>query len=73
MINRDTLRILEFDRVLAVIAGNAHSDVSRQAILALRPLDYRRDIEARFGRVAELRMLARTRTLTIAPCVARAA
>lgn len=62
MISSDTLRILEFDRVLAAIAGNTHSDVSCGAVRALRPLPERRDIEARFGRVAELRMLARTRT-----------
>ena len=62
MISNDTLRILEFDKVLAVIAGNAHSEVSQGAIRALLPLSDRLGIEARFGRVAELRMLARTRT-----------
>jgi len=61
MISHDTLRILEFDRVLAIIGDNAHSDVSHEAIRGLRPLTDRRDIEARFGRVAELRMLTRTR------------
>ena len=60
MISSDTLRLLEFDRVLTVIAGNAHSQVSDEAIRALRPLAGREEIEARFGRIAELRMLART-------------
>lgn len=62
MISHDTLRILEFDRVLAVIAGYAHSDVSADAIRLLAPLSDRSDIEARFGQVAELWMLNRTRT-----------
>ena len=61
MISNDTLCILEFDRVLAVIAGNAHSEVSQGAIRELLPLPVRSGIEARFGRVAELRMLTRTR------------
>ncbi len=61
MIRSETLRILEFHRVLAVIAGYAHSDISRQAIDGLIPLADRSDILARFGRVAEIRMLARSR------------
>ena len=62
MISSDTLRILEFDRVLAAIAVTTHSEVSHEAATALLPLSDRTEIEARFGRVAELRMLARTNT-----------
>lgn len=62
MISSDTLRILEFDRVLAAIAITTHSEVSHEAATTLLPLSDRTEIEARFGRVAELRMLARTNT-----------
>ena len=62
MISSDTLRILEFDRVLAAIGINAHSEVTLEAILSLQPLGQRAEIEPRFGRVAELRMLTRSRT-----------
>ena len=61
MIRSETLRILEFHRVLAVIAGYAHSDISREAVTTLHPLAERDGIEARFGRVGELRMLTRSR------------
>jgi DNA mismatch repair protein MutS2 len=60
MIGTETLRILEYERVLAVIAGNAHSDISRERVAALAPLADRNDIETRFGRVAELRTMGRS-------------
>lgn len=58
MINNETLRILEFDRILATIAGFANSDATRHEIHLLRPLGERRDIELRFGQVEEIRRLA---------------
>ncbi len=61
MIRSDTLRILEFHRVLAVIAGYTHSEVSHHAVSMLLPLSDREEITARFGRVAEIRMLTRSR------------
>lgn len=60
MIGSETLRILEFERVLAVIAGHAHSDITRQRLVELVPLSESVDIETRFGRIAELRMLDRS-------------
>jgi DNA mismatch repair protein MutS2 len=61
MIRNETLRILEFHRVLSVIADFTHSDISRGAVTALHPLSDRALIESRFGRVAEIRMLTRSR------------
>jgi DNA mismatch repair protein MutS2 len=58
MIKDETLRILEFDKVLAIIAGFANSDATRQEIDALRPLSERGEIELRFGQIEEIRRLA---------------
>ena len=58
MIKDETLRILEFDKVLAIIAGFANSDATRQEIDALRPLCERGEIELRFGQIEEIRRLA---------------
>ncbi|HTP66249.1 MAG TPA: endonuclease MutS2, partial [Geobacteraceae bacterium] len=58
MIKNETLRILEFDKVLAHIAGFAVSDATRLLIHDLRPLRERPEIELRFGRVEEIRRLA---------------
>jgi DNA mismatch repair protein MutS2 len=58
MINNETLCILEFDKILGVIAGFANSDATRQEVLDIRPLGDRREIELRFGQVEEIRRLA---------------
>ena len=58
MIKNETLRILEFDKVLAIIAGFANSDATRQEIDDLRPLSERSEIELRFGQIEEIRRLA---------------
>ncbi len=57
MIKNETLRILEFDKVLATIAGFAYCDATRREILDLRPLSERPEIELRFGRVEEIRRM----------------
>jgi DNA mismatch repair protein MutS2 len=60
MINNETLRILEFDKVLAVVAGFANSDATLGEIHALRPLADKGEIELRFGQIEEIRRLAQT-------------
>ncbi len=57
MIKNETLRILEFDKVLGVIAGFVNSDATRLEIHNLRPLRDRREIERRFGQIGEIRRL----------------
>jgi len=57
MIRTETLRTLEFDRILAAIAGYAHSDATRREIAQVRPRDDREGIIRRFGQVDEIRRL----------------
>ena len=57
MIKEETLQALQFDRIVLSIAGNANSDATRSAILAIRPFDVREAIERRFGQVEEIRRL----------------
>lgn len=57
--NMETLRILEFDKILKKVAGFANSPVSGQRILEIRPLEGRDEIEKRFGQVEEIRTLFR--------------
>ena len=59
MIKKETLRGLEFDKILHAVAGNAHSDATEEAVMAISPLDSRGEIETRFGRVEEVRQLTR--------------
>lgn len=59
MIAPETLRTLEFDKILHAIAAFANSDASRGAALALGPLAGQAAIELRFGQVEEIRRLAR--------------
>ena len=55
----ETLRILEFDRILAWLAGFAHCPATAAAIEEIGPLDGRQEIEERLGRVEEIRNLSR--------------
>ena len=57
-IAESSLRLLEFDRLLAHISSFAHSDASRHALLDLRPLRRKEDIEKRLGHVAEMLLLS---------------
>ncbi|BDV41694.1 endonuclease MutS2 [Geotalea uraniireducens] len=59
MIKHETLQILEYDKVLTVIGGHAHSDATGTAIGRLAPLGDRPAIEERFGQVEEIRQLGR--------------
>ncbi|RII30838.1 MAG: endonuclease MutS2 [Geobacter sp.] len=57
MITPETLRTLEFDKILAEIATHSHSDVTRAQILASAPLKSTGLIRITAGRIAEIRSL----------------
>ncbi|MEK6672938.1 MAG: endonuclease MutS2 [Nitrospirota bacterium] len=54
MITTGTLRLLEFDKLLNLISGNANSDISRKEVLNIRPLKSRAAIEMWFGLISEI-------------------
>jgi len=58
MITSETLKRLEFDKILAEIATRVHSPVTRQRVLETMPLTKREAIELIAGRVAEIRRLS---------------
>ncbi len=57
MIRNEMVRTLEFDRILREIARYCHSDVSRNAVLAILPLAEESAIAGRFSVVEEIRTL----------------
>jgi len=57
MITPETLKRLEFDKILADIATQAHSDNTRERILATAPLTDADQIRVVSGRIGELRYL----------------
>lgn len=56
------LRQLEFHKLLRLIADSAASEASEQAVLGLRPLSARHEIELRLRQVAELLRLSEEAT-----------
>lgn len=54
MISSKTLHLLEFRKILESVAGFAHSEVSKDEILRIMPLDDRGAIESVFSLVREL-------------------
>jgi DNA mismatch repair protein MutS2 len=56
---RISLHLLEFDKLLEFIAGYAGSEASEKAILDILPLRDRSAIETRQGRVAEIMKMSR--------------
>ncbi|CAG0990219.1 partial Endonuclease MutS2, partial [Geobacteraceae bacterium] len=60
MIRHETLRTLEFDKILTAIAGYGHSTATREEIAHIRPLDDRAAITRRFGQVDEIRRMTQT-------------
>ncbi|WP_298432536.1 MutS2/Smr-associated SH3 domain-containing protein, partial [Geobacter sp.] len=60
MIRTETLRTLEFDKILSAIAGYAHSDATREEIELVRPLGDGGAIARRFGQVGEIRRMVQT-------------
>lgn len=68
MIRPETLRTLEFDKILQVIAARANSEVTCHAVGDISPMTDKEGIEARFGLVEEIRRLSRQGTpLRLAP------
>jgi len=57
MRRRDSLQILEFDKVLHVVSGFAHSESSQEYVLSIVPLNEKGDIEKRFGQVQDIQKL----------------
>ncbi len=55
MITDNTLELLEFGRLLAFVAASAHSEVSKNAVLNIRPLSAAEDIRLRFRQVEDMR------------------
>jgi DNA mismatch repair protein MutS2 len=58
MITRETLKRLEFDKILADSATRTHSSVTSQRLLDTMPLDDGEQIRLISGRIAEIRRLA---------------
>lgn len=68
MITKDTLKRLEFDKILETVAQFAHCEASHEGALAISPLAGRAEIELRLGLVEEIRTLTRLGiTLKLAP------
>lgn len=61
MITNDTLKRLEFDKVLNTVAGQARSLTTQAAITTTRPLADPADIRRQWGQLEEIRTLARQR------------
>ena len=57
MITPETLQRLEFDKILAEIAGQANSDVTRGQVMATTPLSDPEQIRLIAGRIEEVRSL----------------
>jgi DNA mismatch repair protein MutS2 len=58
MISKTTLDILEFSKLLRLIAGFANSTVSEASVLAIQPFSERNAIETRFGQISEIRKMS---------------
>jgi DNA mismatch repair protein MutS2 len=59
MIEKETLKRLEFDRILETVAGFAHCEASYLEALRIAPLAGREAMELRLGVVEEIRKLSR--------------
>jgi len=57
MISRGTLQLLEFDRLLVIIAEAAHSEVSRNAVLDISPLPTLESIGDRVSLIEDIRRI----------------
>ncbi|PKL52126.1 MAG: endonuclease MutS2 [Nitrospira bacterium HGW-Nitrospira-1] len=58
MITDNSLFLLEFHKLLAVISAFAHSEGTKEAVLSIRPFQNREEIETRFGQVQEIRRIS---------------
>jgi DNA mismatch repair protein MutS2 len=53
----NTFEILEFTKILKLISGFAHSDISRDKVLRIKPLTSKEEMEKRFCQIAEIRRM----------------
>ncbi|MBI5875183.1 MAG: hypothetical protein HZB81_04960 [Deltaproteobacteria bacterium] len=68
MIPQNSLDLLEFNKLLEIIAQRAKSDASRNAILSIKPLFSRDEIQRRFSLIGEIRRMSQDdRPLSILP------
>ncbi|MBI3398028.1 MAG: endonuclease MutS2 [Deltaproteobacteria bacterium] len=68
MIPQNSLDLLEFNKLLEIIAQRAKSDASRNAILSIKPLSSRDEIQRRFSLIGEIRRMSQDdRPLSILP------
>lgn len=58
MIDRSTLKDLEFDKVLQEISSRSRSSVGKDAVLDIVPFEKREDIDQRRKEIEELRLLS---------------
>jgi DNA mismatch repair protein MutS2 len=59
MIAKETLKRLEFDKILETVAGFAHCEASHREALALSPLATLEEMQLRLGTIEEIRKLTR--------------
>ena len=57
MISKNTLHLLEYDRLLEIISRAGHSEISRQTVLDIAPLFSGDDIRSRFFLVEDIRRI----------------
>jgi DNA mismatch repair protein MutS2 len=62
MIKKESLKVLEFDKILNIISRFSNSDISRKSILEIYPLNDRKHIEKRFGQIREIQRLSQEGT-----------
>ena len=58
MIPKNTLQLLEYDRLLEIISMAGHSEISKQAVLDIAPLASRDDIRSRFLLIEDIRRIS---------------
>jgi DNA mismatch repair protein MutS2 len=62
MIKKESLKVLEFDKILNIISRFSNSDASRKSILDIYPLSDRKDVEKKFGQIREIQRLSQEGT-----------
>lgn len=58
MISENTLQLLEFDRLLEIISGAGHSEITKQAVLDICPFFSLDDIRSRFLLIEDIRRIS---------------
>ncbi|MEW6571308.1 MAG: endonuclease MutS2 [Nitrospirota bacterium] len=58
MISKTSLEILEFSKLLRLISDFTHSEISRNSVLQIEPLQSKGDMEHRLNQVQEIRRLS---------------